>query len=192
MDQHNHVFHTLWWMWLLRGLALLLLGFVAIAWPGLTLATLAIFFTVSLLIAGVVNIMTAISQMAVQRYWFLTLALGVIEIGFGVYVLKNPTLTISTFVLVLGFAILLRGILEAITAFEEAYQGSTRMLMLVTGALGVIAGFMILRYSPASGLAFAWVLGVYALISGAIILALSIEARKYMSLLEVSVAKREK
>jgi uncharacterized membrane protein HdeD (DUF308 family) len=175
-------------MWLLRGLALLLLGFVAIAWPGLTLATLALFFTASLLVAGIVNIMTAITQMSSQRYWFLSLALGIIEIGFGVYVLKNPGLTISTFVLVIGFAILLRGILEGIAAFEDSYQGSTRMLMLVMGALAVIAGFMILRYSPASGLAFTWILGVYALVSGAIILALSVEARRFITMLEVAPA----
>jgi uncharacterized membrane protein HdeD (DUF308 family) len=174
-------------MWLLRGLALVLLGFVAIAWPGLTLAILATVFTVSLLISGVVNVMTGIANMTLQKYWFLTLAQGVIEIGFGAYVLKNPHLTVASFVLVLGFAILIRGILEVIEAYDEVYQGSTRMLMLVEGALGVVAGFMILRYSPASGLAFAWVLGVYGIIAGAIILALSVEARKYLTLVETAI-----
>ena len=177
-------------MWLLRGLALLLLGFVAITWPGLTLATLAIFFTVSLLIAGVVNVMTGIANMSLQKYWFLTLALGVIEIGFGAYVLKSPSLTLASFVLVLGFAILIRGILEVVAAFDEVYQGSTRMLMLVAGALGIVAGFMILRYSPTSGLAFAWVLGVYGVIAGSIILALSVEARKYLTLVETAVEQK--
>lgn len=186
MEQANHVFSAIWWMWLLRGLALILLGFVAIAWPGLTLAILALFFTVSLLISGVVNVMSGIATMQHQRYWFLTLALGVIEIGFGAYVLKSPGLTISTFVLLLGFAILIRGILEVVEAFDDVFQGSTRMLMLIAGVLAVATGFVILRYSPISGLAFAWVLGVYALISGAITLALSIEARRFTSMMEDS------
>jgi uncharacterized membrane protein HdeD (DUF308 family) len=89
-------------------------------------------------------------------------------------------------VLLLGFAILIRGILEVVAAFDDVFQGSTRMLLLIAGVLGVVAGFVILRYSPVSGLAFAWVLGVYALIAGAIILALSIEARRFMIMFEQS------
>ncbi len=171
-------------MWLLRGLALLLLGFVALAWPGLTLATLAFFFTLSILAAGVVNVIAGISVMPHQKYWFMTLALGVIEIGFGAYTLKDPAITVANFVLLLGFAILMRGILEVIAAFDDVYQGTTRILLLIAGVLGIVAGFIILRYSPLGGLAFAWVLGVYALIAGSIVLALAVQARNHLTLLD--------
>jgi uncharacterized membrane protein HdeD (DUF308 family) len=53
-----------------------------------------------------------------------------------------------------------------------------RTLNGILGALGVIVGIFILRQPVAGGLAFVWVLGLYALIAGPVTIAMSSDTAK--------------
>lgn len=65
--------NDIWWMLLLRGLALLLFGIAAVVWPGLTLVTLALYFAVLMLVSGIADMLVAIGAAAHRRSWFVTL-----------------------------------------------------------------------------------------------------------------------
>jgi len=164
----------MWWLILLRGICLIIFGLLAMAWPGITLITLAMLFSVYVFVSGVINIIQGIVSVEKYRYWFLVLALGVLEIAAGAYALTHPLISIATLALLIGFMFSFRGILEIIAAFDIAYSGSMRTYFIIVGILGLIAGVVVLIYPVAGGLAFTWVLGVYALIAGAILVASSI------------------
>lgn len=171
-------FNDLWWLLLLRGIFLILFGLVAIFWPAITFVTLALAFAFFIAIAGVINIVHAVLGITSHRYWFMMLALGVFEVGVGAYALNNLGLSIAALALLIGFTFIIRGVFEVIGAFDDMFRGTTRMLLLVSGILAAIAGIIILRYPETGTVAFTWVMGVYALIAGAITVALSITVKE--------------
>jgi uncharacterized membrane protein HdeD (DUF308 family) len=168
--------NEVWWLLLLRGIALMLFGVIAVLWPGLTLLALATAFAAFLLIVGVIDIITSIRAQGRRSLWFLTLILGLAEIGLGVFLLKTG-LVLATFIALVGFAILIIGVIEIIAAFEPGEDAGRRFLLIIAGALGIIAGFVVLRYPASGSLAFTWVLGVWGLIVGAIQVAMCLSLR---------------
>jgi|GEM_PF-6797724 len=55
--------------------------------------------------------------------------------------------------------------MEILVAFTDRDIG-TRILEVVAGILAILAGFLVLRYQIAGGLAFIWVIGVYGIVVG--------------------------
>src|SRR5216683_8245783 len=161
---------------MLRGIALILFGVVAVVWPGLTLVVLAAAFAVYLLVAGVVDVIAGIRGESRRSMWFLTLILGLAEIGVSVYILKHQ-LVLATFIAVIGLSLVAFGILEVIGAFEPGEDSGRRFLLIIGGLLSLVAGFITLRYPVSSGLAFAWILGVWGLVAGAVQIAMCLSLR---------------
>lgn len=157
-----------WWMLLIRGIALLMFGIAAVMWPGITIVSLATIFAVYMLLAGITDILVAFGSIKERSSWFLTLLLGVIEVAVGGYLLKNPGLALATFIATIGFSILFQGVLTVIASFVETNDPGVRLLGIIEGFLGVIAGFVVLQYPVSGGLAFTWILGVYGIIAGTI------------------------
>jgi uncharacterized membrane protein HdeD (DUF308 family) len=165
-----------WWLLLLRGIALILFGVVAVVWPGLTLIALSTLFAVYLLIAGVVDIIAGVRAEGRRSMWFLTIILGLLEIGVGVFLLKTG-LALATFIALIGLALMVYGIIEIIAAFEPGEDAGRRFLLIIAGGISVVAGFIVLRYPASSGLAFTWVLGVWGLILGALQIAMCLSLK---------------
>lgn len=155
-----------WWLLMLRGIALILFGVVAVVWPAITLVAISTAFAVYLLIAGVINIIVGIRAEGSLSMWFLSLLLGLAQVGVGVYLLKNR-LALAAFIAVIGIALIVYGIIEVIGAFEPGEDPGRQFLLIIGGALAIVAGFIELRYPASSGLAFTWVLGVWGLVVGA-------------------------
>lgn len=172
---------TTWWMLLLRGLALVLLGFFAVAVPGLTLAAFAIGFAAYLIIVGIINLITTFSSANLLPLWFLNVVLAAVEVGVGLYLFRHLTLSIATLLLLVGLVFVVRGILEIISAFGDGYETKHRSMMAIGGAVSLIAGIVVWVYPTSSALAFTWVVGLYGIVVGAVVVALSIEARGALS-----------
>lgn len=168
---------TMWWLLLLRGIFLILLGFFAVVWPGLTLYTFALGFALYLVAAGIVNVISSLMGIGKIPMWFLWLVVAILEIGVGIYALKHLTLTVGTLILLAGLVFVVRGIMEIISAFGDGFEGKHRVLYILLGVLGLIAGVTIWLYPVAGGLAFTWVLGLYGIAAGAFLVAMAIESK---------------
>lgn len=168
--KHMELLRMIWWLVLVRGIALLFFGILAVAWPGITLVVLSYIFAFYILWTGVVNIVHGTVSVAHRRAWFLSLILGLLQIGVSIYVLSNPLLTLATFILLAGFTFFLQGVLEIAVAFMDKDTGS-KVLDTIGGVLGIIAGLFVLRYPIAGGLAFTWIMGVYGIFVGALVIA---------------------
>lgn len=167
---HMELLRMIWWLVLIRGITLLFFGILAVAWPGITLVVLSYIFAFYILWTGVVNTVHGIVSVEHRRAWFLSLILGLLQIGVSIYVLSNPLLTLATFILLAGVTFFLQGVLEIAVAFMDKDTGS-RVLDTIGGVLAIIAGLFILRYPIAGGLAFTWVMGVYGIVVGAFVIA---------------------
>jgi uncharacterized membrane protein HdeD (DUF308 family) len=169
----------IWWLLLLRGILFLLFGVIAILWPAITFITLAFVFALFVIFSGISNLIHGV--MGIQhstKYWFLLIIIGIFEIAVGAYAFNNPLINIAALVLLIGFTFIIRGIFETIAAFEDMYGKSHKILLAIGGVLGIIAGIIVLRYPVVGTLAFTWVLGFYAVITGSILIGIAMTVKE--------------
>jgi len=155
-----------WWALVLGGVATLIFGVAAVFWPGLTLLTLLYLFSAYVLISGVVNIFAGLGIAGKVDSWFLPIILGAFELGVGVYLLRHPHAAFKTFVLLIGFTLIARGIIELVDTFLVGRP--SKALGYISGVIALVAGVVILFAKPEQGVAFVWILGVYALVVGTV------------------------
>jgi uncharacterized membrane protein HdeD (DUF308 family) len=167
----------LWWMILIQGVVMLLFGLFAVVWPGLTFGALVLAFSIYIIVAGIVHLLVSIGSIAHHQAWFLKLLLGVLEIGVGIYLLKTPGVALNVFIIAIGVIFMLQGIFAIIAAFIDENSFGLKMLEIIVGALGIMAGFIVLQNPVAGGIAFAWVLGVYGIVAGTVTIAESFAVR---------------
>lgn len=163
---------------IVRGIAAILFGIAAVFWPGLTLVTLIYIFSIYILISGLVGIVTGVSHLVKGRNWFLGLLLSFIELGVGVYLVRHPGVTFATLVLIIGLVLVARGVFEVVLAFTEDSMATQKMLLVLGGLLSAGVGIYVLLQPASGGVAFVWVLGLYALITGPILVAMGLDVRK--------------
>lgn len=168
---------VMWESLVLRGVAGILFGIAAVFWPGLTLVTLVYIFSIYILISGIVEIVEAIRAISRGGSWIWKLLLGFAELGVGVYLVRHPNVSFATLILLIGLVLIARGVFEVVLALLEDYSATEKTLMVIGGVLAVIVGIAILLQPAAGGVAFVWVLGLYALLTGPMWIALGIDAK---------------
>lgn len=155
-----------WWMKTIRGLAAVFFGLAVVFWPQLGVQGIVYLFSAYVLVVGVVNVWAGVSDADHSDQWWLRFVTGLVELGFGIYLVRNVNVTMDKLILLVGFLLLIRGVLELVDGFLERVA-EQRWVAVVVGVLGVVAGIVILFQST---LAFVWLLGLYALIVGAMLL----------------------
>ena len=87
----------------LRGIFAILFGIAAVFWPGITLVTLVYLFSAFILASGLVTLVTGLADASKEKNSILSLALtvilGIVEIGVGVYLLRHVTVAFATLIL---------------------------------------------------------------------------------------------
>jgi len=166
---------SIWWVFLLQGLAGIILGLMLLTEPGATMVALTTLLGFYWLIMGVL----ALVQVFVDRStpWIWSLLSGIVGILAGLFVLRHPllaALTVPTIlVIILGVQGLVMGVIEIIGGFKGGGVGS-----FVLGAVNVLVGLLLLGSPVAAALAVPLVFGVLLLIQGvaSIVLALRVRA----------------
>ncbi|GAB2991347.1 DUF308 domain-containing protein [Amycolatopsis acidiphila] len=98
------------WPAYVLGAVWIVIGVLALAWPGLTLLALATLVGIGLIIGGVMQTSMAITMRRTLPMWGLWLGLGVLTVLVGILALVWPGLTILTLAIWLGVNLLFRGI----------------------------------------------------------------------------------
>src|SRR4030095_15178748 len=106
-----------WWVPLLRGLPGILFGIIALAMPGITLASLILVFGVWLLFDGVFTIFHAFSGRQASPRWWMMLLEGLIAAALGIYALRAPGLAAITLLFYIAGWAILSGIIRIALAF---------------------------------------------------------------------------
>src|SRR6187551_1801160 len=93
---HSPMLHALaksWWVLLLRGIAAIIFGVLAFAWPGLTLVTLVLLYGAFALVDGVLSLVAALTggAKAIPTWWLIVV--GLLGIAAGVVTFLWPGIT---------------------------------------------------------------------------------------------------
>lgn len=169
-----------WWLLALRGVIAIVFGAVAILWPAITLVTLAALFAAFALLAGAVWVFGAIRHRHSDERWWLLLLMGAVSVGAGMIASLHPGLTAVALVLLVGANALVTGVLEIVVAFRVRKYIKGELLLILSGLASVVFGAIVLLFPMGAGaLALAWIIGLYAIVTGAMLVALSLNVRSW-------------
>ena len=142
---------TSWWVYLLGGIVLFLLGLYAFSSPASAFLGLTIYFAAVILFNGVGNGVFALSNRARLPGWGWLLALGLAEVVFGFYLFSTPVAAAATLAYFISFWVLLRSGSTIANAFVLRRLGYRNWgWNLALGLLGIGLGFVVLA-NPAIG-----------------------------------------
>ena len=158
---------SLWWLPLVRGVLLLILGCYAFFRPGMTLATFAQVAGFFLVLDGLLAIAAGITGQVPSRFW--TIVRGAIAVLAGIFVFTHPVLvaglTATVVVSVIGILAILAGVMEIIAAIQDRKEIEGEGWLILSGILLVLIGVALLATPLLFGLTMTRVLGGLAIIS---------------------------
>ncbi len=173
-----HALAKNWWLLLLRGIAAIVFGALAIAWPGLTLLTLITFYGAFVLVDGVLAIWAAIAGGASAGRWWLALV-GLLGIAAGILTFMWPGVTALVLLFIMaGWAIAI-GVSQIIGAIRLRKEIDNEWFLILSGVISVLFGIAVVINPGGGALALVWVIGAYAIVAGVLYISLAFRLKKY-------------
>jgi len=167
-DRVEDALGSLWWLPLIRGILLILLGGYALFRPGMTIGALAQVVGIFVIADGILSIVAGIMGDVPSRGWVIVR--GVLEILVGAFVFANPLIvagvTATFLVYVLAFSAILSGVLEIVATIQDRKQIEGEGWLILGGAITVLFGVVLLISPLSFGLFMVRVLGAFAIFSG--------------------------
>jgi|HubBroStandDraft_6_1064221.scaffolds.fasta_scaffold718699_2 uncharacterized membrane protein HdeD (DUF308 family) len=145
--------HSTWF--LVLGIALVILGMIAIGWAVATTIVSVIFLGWLLIIGGVLHVIHGFKH----RPWsgfFINLLAGVLYAVAGLVMVANPALAAVTLTLLIAMILIVAGLFRLFVAFSTPLDH--RGWLILNGVVSILLGVMIWRSWPVSGL---WVIGMF-------------------------------
>jgi uncharacterized membrane protein HdeD (DUF308 family) len=166
-----------WWLIALRGLAAIIFGILAFAWPGLTLAILVILFGAYAIVDGVLGIIAAFRGDAHHR---VVLGIeGVVSVLAGIAAFVWPLITAFVLLYIIAIWAIITGIIEIIASVRLRRALSNEIGLIVGGVLSVVFGIVLIVAPGAGAVAVVFLIGAYAIIFGVSLLGLAWRLRQH-------------
>lgn len=163
----------------LRGLLNIILGLVAVTWPGLTLYILILIFAINILIVGMFAIFEPLFDKK-NPHSVLTALLGILGVILGIFLIARPEIAAGVVVLLIAIWALCFGVVDLYAGFASSHEKGAWFLVL-TGILSLVFGVYML-FNPLTGaLALVWVIGLYAILTGLLLVVASFFVKKTSS-----------
>lgn len=167
-----------WWIYLLAGIALVLVGIAIIAWPNTTLFVLVMAVGIGWIVEGVATFI-AVAQGAIAGSKGWAIAAGILSILAGLVAALHPAIGgiigVTTIVFLLGFGMVFSGVRWAV----EGWRATPRDGWAITlGVLYVIGATLIMLNPMFSGLVLIITVGVWSCLAGITAIGAAFVARR--------------
>ncbi len=159
------------------GVLAVIVGVIAIAWPGVTILALVILFAIYAFMAAGLQGARAFSSRAAGPV-FGHLLLGLIDLAAGVVALVWPEPTAFVLVIVVAAWALVGGVTEVVAGFGSGENAGTRAMFIVAGLVSVAFGVVLFARPDVGALTLALLFGLYSMIYGFSQIAAGVQARQ--------------
>src|SRR5438093_3767746 len=172
-----------WWVPVVRGICGIIFGLMAFAYPGLTLATLVIFFGAWVLVDGVFRVVGATAGRASDPDWGFHLVIGILGIIVGLLTFRAPGITALALIIYIAAWALMIGATEIALAIKLRKEVKGEWLLVLMG-LASIAFAVLLLWNPVPGaLVLLWLIASYAIVFGVLTIFFGFRLRSMRTLL---------
>ncbi len=153
-----------WWALLVRGILAVLLGLVALFFPGIALLTLIYIFAFYAIFDGATALYVAFQERGTHARWGWLLVEGILGIIAGIVAIVYPGETAVVLLYLIAAWALVTGIMELIAAFMV--RGGVSWGLAIGGIISVLLGILLFIRPGAGILSFLWILGIYGIVFG--------------------------
>lgn len=168
-----------WWVFLLKGLILAVLGIYIFGHPISALVGLALYIGISLLLTGVFQVALSLGTRKISENWGWRLAMGIIDVVFALVLLSNPGITAAVLPFIVGFWTMVYGAMMIADAFQVKKSGeSLWWLGLAGGILTLLFGYFIANNLLAGAIAITFWMGLGFLVAGIVTVSISFRLKK--------------
>ncbi len=167
---------SLWWMPLVRGLSLVLIGIFMFTQPGATLLSLLWFMGIYWIVDGVFSLVEGVrGHPEKSRLWMFIS--GIVSILAGVFILGNPIvagLVSGTF---LAYLIGITTIISGVMMIFAGRDGHWTWWGLIMGILYIIFGLFMVTHPVATLATLVWLFSIWAIVGGVFAIVLAFQLR---------------
>jgi uncharacterized membrane protein HdeD (DUF308 family) len=156
----------------LRGFLAVLLGVIAIVWPGPTVTLLVILLGAFALVEGVANIVAGVRG---REGW--AIAEGIISVVVGIVIVVWPAITALALLYIVAAWAIITGIVRIVAAIQLRRVVRNEWLLVGSGLASVIFGVIAAIFPGAGILALIWLLGAWLIVVGVLLIALGLSLR---------------
>ncbi len=155
-----------WWVPVIRGIAAIVFGVIAFAYPGLTVAVLVLLFGAWVLVDGVFRVIGAIGHRATDKEWGFDLIIGIVGIIIGFLTFHAPQITALALIIYIAAWALMIGATEIALAIKLRREIKGEWFLILMGLISIVFAVMLLWNPLPGALALVWLIGSYAIVFG--------------------------
>jgi uncharacterized membrane protein HdeD (DUF308 family) len=176
-----HALAQNWWLLLLKGLCAIVFGFLAFAWPGITLTTLILLYAAFAFADGALAVVAALrggTGNGMGSRWWLAFV-GLCGIAAGIVAVVWPGLTALVLLFLIAFWAIAIGIAEIIGAIRLRKEIEGEWWLILSGIVSVLFGIALLMRPATGALAVVWLIGAFAIAYGVLTIGLALRLRRH-------------
>ncbi|MEZ4517304.1 MAG: DUF308 domain-containing protein [Chloroflexota bacterium] len=151
-----------WWLILIEGIALIIIGALFLINPAKTAVIATMVLGIYWLVSGVLSIVSIFIDSSAWGWKLLVGALGIIA---GIIILQHPlwspAVVGATLIIILGIQGILMGIMQLIMALQGGGWG-----LAIIGVISLVIGVILLFNVWIAAVSLPWVIGIFAIIGG--------------------------
>ena len=170
-----------WWLLVLRGVLAIAFGILAFVQPKITLSALVLVFGAYALINGIFTLMVALRAPKGTPRIGMVVFLGLLGIAAGVLTFFYPGITALSLLVVIAWWAILTGVFEIVAAIRLRQELTNEWLLILSGVLSVAFGVLLIVMPNAGALSIIWLIGIYAVLYGILLLALAFRLKGLVS-----------
>ena len=174
-DGFPRPFSGIWWLIVLRGLAGVVFGVVAILSPATTVLSLLLILGTYLMLDGIFGLVSAVMAGQRQERWGLLIAESAVNLLIGFVLIMAPDIGLIVFMLVLAAWAIVTGGLMIGTAVNHKRDG--QRWLTVGGLISVFFGIALALAPLLGAVVLTWWIGLYALVFGAALMVFGFRLR---------------
>jgi uncharacterized membrane protein HdeD (DUF308 family) len=162
--EYSDVDTTGWWLSIIGGLLLLILGIWMVTNLYDSPVVLAWLVGAALIVSGVVEVMALHGERGIG--WAVWIS-GALLVAAGIAVIVWNAITLWALAVAAGIGLVLAGVMRLVVAFTNRDEPDF-VLNLGLGALGIVVGAMVLAWPEATLMVLALILGIRFIVTGVI------------------------
>lgn len=168
------------WGWVaLRGVVAILFGLMAMFMPAITLSALVLVWGAFALADGVLALIAGIRIRDRGRPLWALIVVGLLGVGAGIATFLWPGLTALVLLYIIAFWALVAGVFQVIAAIRLRKDIRNEWLLGLSGLVSILFGAMLVMQPGAGALALVWVIGIYAVFFGILLLVFSLRLKQH-------------
>jgi uncharacterized membrane protein HdeD (DUF308 family) len=165
-----------WHMVVLRGVVAVLFGVVAIAWPGITVLSLALLFGAYTLLDGISALTMGFGHGTRSDRMYMVL-LGVLGVAAGLISLIWPQITVIVLLVIIAVWAIVAGVTQIAAAIRLRKVIRNEWFLALTGAVALVLGVLLIVQPAEGAIALVVAIATFALAWGLVLIVLGLRLR---------------